>query len=43
MRNQDNVMDVFDRNVKRIQRNRAALKEDVALYDYVKDEVWSLV
>lgn len=32
-------MNVFDRKVKRIQRNRAALREDVAVYDYLKDEV----
>ncbi|XP_031562215.1 arginine-hydroxylase NDUFAF5, mitochondrial-like isoform X2 [Actinia tenebrosa] len=43
MREQDNIMDVFDRKVKRIQRNRAAMREDVALYDYVKDEIGSRV
>lgn len=39
LRDQENVMNVFDRKVKRIQRNRAALREDVAVYDYLKDEV----
>ena len=35
----DNVMNVFDRKAKRLQRNRAALREDIAVYDYLKDEV----
>lgn len=35
------IMNVFDRKAKRIQRNRAALKDDVAVYDYLKDEVCS--
>lgn len=30
---------VFDRRVKRLQRERAALNPDVELYDYLKDEV----
>ena len=34
------VMDVFDRNTKRLQRNRAAIASDAHIYDYLKDEVW---
>ena len=33
------VMNVFDRNAKRSQRNRAAIAEDAHVYDYLKDEV----
>ena len=33
------TVNVFDRNVKRIQRNRAALLPDPGLYDYLKDAV----
>jgi len=33
-------MNVFDRKAKRRQKNRAALAENVAVYDYLKDEVW---
>lgn len=36
---QENVMNVFDRNTKRIQRNRTALLEDPSVYDYLKEEV----
>ena len=32
-------MNVFDRKAKLFQRNRAAMLEDVAVYDYLKDEV----
>ena len=35
----ETVMNVFDRKAKRIQRNRAALRKDHAVYDYIKDEV----
>ena len=35
----ENVMNVFDRKSKRRQKNRAALMEDVAVYDYIRDEV----
>lgn len=35
----DSVMYVFDRNTKLLQRERAAQASDVALYDYIKDEV----
>jgi hypothetical protein len=35
------VMDVFDRNTKRLQRNRAAIASDAHIYDYLKDEVAS--
>ena len=34
-----NTNNVFDRKVKRIQKNRAALAENVAVYDYLKDHV----
>lgn len=32
-------MNIFDRNAKRLQKERAALSPDVALYDYLKEEV----
>ncbi|KAL7736741.1 hypothetical protein ACLKA6_015594 [Drosophila palustris] len=32
-------MNIFDRNAKRLQKERAALNADVALYDYLKEEV----
>ncbi|XP_048577640.1 arginine-hydroxylase NDUFAF5, mitochondrial isoform X2 [Nematostella vectensis] len=32
-------IDVFDRKAKRRQRNRAAMADDVHVYDYLKDEV----
>lgn len=34
----DSVMYVFDRNAKRLQRERAAQASDANLYDYIKDE-----
>lgn len=36
---QQNVMNVFDRNAKRYQRERAAQKENVADFDYLKEEM----
>lgn len=35
----DNVMNIFDRNTKLLQRERAAQIADVKLYDYIKNEV----
>lgn len=35
----DSPMNVFDRNAKLLQRERAAKDADVHLYDYLKDEV----
>lgn len=35
----DSPMNVFDRNTKLLQRERAAKATDVKLYDYIKDEV----
>lgn len=35
----DSPMNVFDRNAKLLQRERAAKNTDVQLYDYIKDEV----
>ena len=32
-------MNVFDRKAKALQRDRAALQADVALYDYIKSEI----
>jgi hypothetical protein len=32
-------LNVFDRNAKRLQRNRAASAENYKVYDYLKDEV----
>jgi len=37
--NNEPVMNVFDRKTKVKQRDRAAAAEDVATYDYLKDEV----
>lgn len=39
-RQDETIMNVFDRKAKRRQKNRAALAENVAVYDYLKDEVW---
>ena len=39
IRQDEAIMNVFDRKAKRRQKNRAALAEDVAVYDYLKDEV----
>lgn len=33
------TVNIFDRNAKRIQRNRAASLPDPGLYDYLKDAV----
>lgn len=30
---------IFDRRVKRLQKERSAQRPDVALFDYIKDEV----
>ena len=35
------AVNVFDRNAKRLQRNRAASGENPEVYDYLKDEVAS--
>ncbi|XP_076618019.1 arginine-hydroxylase NDUFAF5, mitochondrial [Colletes latitarsis] len=35
----DSIMNVFDRNTKILQRERAAQASDIKLYDYIKDEV----
>ncbi|XP_071490755.1 arginine-hydroxylase NDUFAF5, mitochondrial-like, partial [Diadema antillarum] len=35
----ETVMNVFDRKAKRKQRDRAAMGEDVEVYDYLKDEI----
>jgi len=35
----DSPMNVFDRNAKLLQRERAAKDANVQLYDYIKDEV----
>ncbi|XP_057667715.1 arginine-hydroxylase NDUFAF5, mitochondrial [Diorhabda carinulata] len=34
-----NLVNIFDRKTKSLQRKRAALAEDVNLYDYLKDEI----
>ncbi|XP_062135569.1 arginine-hydroxylase NDUFAF5, mitochondrial [Drosophila sulfurigaster albostrigata] len=36
---QPSHMNIFDRNAKRLQKERAALSADVGLYDYLKEEV----
>ncbi|XP_067125244.1 arginine-hydroxylase NDUFAF5, mitochondrial-like [Centruroides vittatus] len=33
------IMNVFDREAKRLQRNRAAMAKDVEVYDYLKEEI----
>lgn len=33
------LVNIFDRNTKSLQRQRAAIAEDVNLYDYLKDEI----
>ena len=38
-RTDEEIMNVFDRKAKRRQKNRAALAENVGVYDYLKDEV----
>ncbi|XP_066987438.1 arginine-hydroxylase NDUFAF5, mitochondrial-like [Macrobrachium rosenbergii] len=38
-RKQSNVVNVFDRHTKLLQRERAARNPDVAVYDYLKEEV----
>lgn len=35
----DTVINVFDRQAKRKQKNRAAMADDVQVYDYLKDEI----
>lgn len=42
-RSDESIMNVFDRKAKRRQRNRAALNDNVAVYDYLKDEASHLL
>ncbi|XP_073848739.1 arginine-hydroxylase NDUFAF5, mitochondrial isoform X2 [Musca autumnalis] len=37
--NQPSFQKIFDRNAKRLQKERAALSPDVELYDYLKEEI----
>jgi hypothetical protein len=39
LKNDDHIMQVFDRNTKSLQRERAASAQDANLYDYLKDEI----
>lgn len=39
IRNDDTSVNIFDRNTKNLQRERAAVATDVNLYDYLKDEI----
>lgn len=39
IKNEDSGVNIFDRNTKHLQRERAALATDVNLYDYLKDEI----
>lgn len=39
LKNDAGSINIFDRNTKRLQRQRAAIAEDVNLYDYLKDEI----
>ena len=36
---QESVLNVFDRNAKRKQRNRTAFMDNYNVYEYVKEEV----
>ena len=38
-RKDEEVMNVFDRKAKRLQRNRTALLDNYEVYDYLKEEV----
>lgn len=33
------LVNIFDRNTKSLQRQRAAIADDVNLYDYLKEEI----
>lgn len=35
----ESSQNIFDRNVKRLHKERSAQRPDVALFDYIKDEV----
>lgn len=35
----EHSQNIFDRGVKRLQKERSAQRPDVALFDYIKDEV----
>ncbi|CAG9765292.1 unnamed protein product [Ceutorhynchus assimilis] len=39
LRNESVSVNIFDRNTKTLQRQRAAIADDVNLYDYLKDEI----
>ncbi|KAL1491771.1 hypothetical protein ABEB36_012320 [Hypothenemus hampei] len=39
LRNDSHSINIFDRNTKTLQRQRAALADDVNVYDYLKDEI----
>lgn len=39
IKNEESGVNIFDRNTKYLQRERAALATDVNLYDYLKDEI----
>ena len=34
-----NIMNVFDRHAKKLQRDRTAMNKDYQLFSYLKDEV----
>lgn len=36
---QENIMNVFDRKAKRIQKNRTALMENYTVFEYIREEV----
>lgn len=38
-RKTEHSQNIFDRRVKRLQKERSAQRADVALFDYIKDEV----
>lgn len=39
IKNDGGSVNIFDRNTKTLQRERAAVATDVNLYDYLKDEI----
>ena len=36
---QENIMNVFDRRAKKMQKNRTASLDDYHVYEYIKEEV----
>ena len=43
LRQQETVMNVFDRKAKRMQKNRTAKLKDYHVYDYLREEVGLII